>query len=92
MPWRVHGQQTVAGVEGRARKLGRLQKEGRKRILPSFGDVPLGDLDATTVRAWKAARIAEGLAPRTVNAYLSLPGTILNAAVDDDHPLRSPLL
>jgi hypothetical protein len=39
------------------------RKKVEKRILPSFGDVPLGDLEATTVRAWKAARIAEGLAP-----------------------------
>jgi integrase len=36
--------------------------------------------------------IAEGLAPRTVNTYLSLLGTILNAAVDDDYLARSPLL
>jgi hypothetical protein len=35
--------------------------------------------------------VAEGLTARTVNTYLSLLGTILNAAVDDDLP-RSPLL
>jgi hypothetical protein len=38
-------------------------KNQRSAGIPSFGDVPLGDLEATTVRAWKAARIAEGLAP-----------------------------
>jgi hypothetical protein len=36
--------------------------------------------------------VAEGLTVRTVNTYLSLLGTILNAAVDDDHLARSPLL
>src|ERR1044072_6443683 len=36
--------------------------------------------------------VAEGLRPRTVNTYLSLLGTILNAAVDDDYLARSPLL
>jgi integrase len=36
--------------------------------------------------------VAEGLRPRTVNTYLSLLGTILNAAVDDDYLPRSPLL
>jgi integrase len=35
--------------------------------------------------------VAEGLTPRTVNTYLSLLGTILNAAVDDDLA-RSPLV
>jgi integrase len=68
------------------------RKKVEKRILPTFGDIPLGELDASTIGAWKAAMVAEGLSPRTVNTYLSLLGTILNAAVDDDHLARSPLL
>ena len=36
--------------------------------------------------------VAEGLTARTVNTYLSLLGTILNAAVDDDYLARSPLV
>jgi hypothetical protein len=35
--------------------------------------------------------VAEGLTARTVNTYLWLLGTILNAAVDDDYLARSPL-
>ncbi len=42
--------------------------------------------------AWKAAMIAERLFPQTVNTYLSLLGTILNDAVDDDYLPRSPLV
>jgi hypothetical protein len=68
------------------------RKKVEKRILPTFGDIPIGELDASTVGAWKAAMVAEGLAARTVNTYLSLLGTILNAAVDDDSLARSPLL
>jgi integrase len=34
--------------------------------------------------------LAEQLSPHTVNTYLSLLGTILNAAVDDDYLARSP--
>ncbi len=68
------------------------RKKVEKRILPTFGDIPIGDLDASTIGAWKAAMVAEGLAARTVNTYLSLLGTILNAAVDDDYLARSPLL
>ena len=36
--------------------------------------------------------VAEQLSPQTVNTYLSLLGTILNAAVDDDYLVRSPLV
>src|SRR4029453_6191350 len=68
------------------------RKKVEKRILPTFGDIPLGDLDASTIGAWKAAMVAERLSPQTVNTYLSLLGTILNAAVDDDYLARSPLV
>jgi Phage integrase SAM-like domain len=68
------------------------RKKVEKRILPVFGDIPLDELDPSTIGTWKAAMVAEGLRPRTVNTYLSLLGTILNAAVDDDYLARSPLL
>jgi integrase len=68
------------------------RKKVEKRLLPTFGDIPLGDLDPSTIGAWKAAMVAEGLTARTVNTYLSLLGTILNAAVDDDYLPRSPLV
>jgi hypothetical protein len=68
------------------------RKKVEKRILPSFGNIPLGDLDPSTIGAWKAAMVAERLSPQTVNTYLSLLGTILNAAVDDDYLPRSPLV
>jgi len=68
------------------------RKKVEKRILPTFGNLPLGELDPSTIGRWKAAMVAEGLTPRTVNTYLSLLGTILNAAVDDDYLARSPLL
>jgi hypothetical protein len=68
------------------------RKKVEKRILPAFGNLPLGELDPSTIGAWKAAMVAEGLRPRTVNTYLSLLGTILNAAVDDDYLVRSPLV
>jgi Phage integrase SAM-like domain len=68
------------------------RKKVEKRILPTFGDLPLGELDPSTIGKWKAAMVAEGLTARTVNTYLSLLGTILNAAVDDDYLTRSPLV
>src|SRR6266508_448541 len=58
------------------------RKKVEKRILPAFGDVPLGELDASTVGAWKAGMVAERLSPQTVNTYLSLLGTILNQLGD----------
>jgi Phage integrase SAM-like domain len=68
------------------------RKKVEKRILPAFGDIPLGELDPSTIGAWKAAMVAVRLSPQTVNTYLSLLGTILNAAVDDDYLPRSPLV
>jgi hypothetical protein len=61
---RVRDRQVVAGVEGSASKPQvRHQKEGRKAHPAHLGDIPRGDLDASTVGAWKAAMVAEGLAP-----------------------------
>ena len=43
------------------------RKKVEKRILPTFGDIPLIDLDASTIGAWKSAMLAEELSPQTVN-------------------------
>jgi hypothetical protein len=66
-------------------------KRIEKRILPTFGNLRFADLDADRIGDWKARMVAEGLAAQTINAYLSLLGTILNAAVDSDYLSRSPI-
>src|SRR6266536_5875607 len=66
-------------------------KRIEKRILPAFGNLRFADLDADRIGDWKAKMVAEGLAAQTINAYLSLLGTILNAAVDSDYLPRSPM-
>jgi hypothetical protein len=68
------------------------RKKVEKRILPTFGTSRSENWIPAPIGAWKAAMVAEGLTARTVNPYLSLLGTILNAAVDDDYLARSPLL
>jgi hypothetical protein len=40
------------------------RKKVEKRILPTFGGIPLGELDGSTVGAWKSAMLAEQLSPR----------------------------
>jgi integrase len=67
------------------------RKRIEKRILPTFGNLRFIDIDADRIGDWKAKMIAEGLAAQTINAYLSLLGTILNAAVDSDYLARSPM-
>jgi hypothetical protein len=42
------------------------RKKVEKRILPTFGDIPLSQLDPSTIGKWKAAMVAEGLTARTV--------------------------
>src|SRR5574341_771513 len=66
-------------------------KRIEKRILRAFGNLRFVDLDAELIGVWKAKMVAEGLAPHTINAYLSLLSTILNAAVDSDYLSRSPM-
>ena len=67
-------------------------KRIEKRILPFFGSRPFVVLDADLVGAWKASLAGSGLKPSSVNSYLSLLGTILNAAVDSDYLPYSPLM
>jgi integrase len=67
-------------------------KRIEKWILPAFGNVPFAALDADQIGAWKARLLANGLRPSTVNSYLSLLGSILNAAVDSDYLPNSPLM
>src|SRR6266702_3060080 len=67
-------------------------KRIEKRILPFFGNTPFAALDADQIGTWKASLVAAGLRPSSVNSYLSLLGTILNAAVDSEYLSRSPLM
>ena len=48
------------------------RKKVEKRILPTFGNIPLSELDASTIGAWKSAMLAEQLSPQTVNTYPSV--------------------
>ncbi|HZD02458.1 MAG TPA: tyrosine-type recombinase/integrase [Actinomycetes bacterium] len=61
------------------------------RILPRFGNLSLIQLDADVVVAWQRDLTREGLSPRTISAYLSLLGTICNAAVNTGYLDHSPL-
>jgi integrase len=61
------------------------------RILPRFGNLPLAQLDAHVVAAWQRDLSREGLSPRTTATYLSLLGTICNAAVKTGYLDHSPL-
>jgi integrase len=67
------------------------KKKLNKRILPTFGDTPLADLDADAIARWQTSMLTEQLSPRTINTYLSLLGTIINTAVADGHLPRSPM-
>jgi hypothetical protein len=67
-------------------------KRVEKRILPFLGNLPFVMLDADRLGAWKANLAGSGLKPSSVNSYLSLLGTILNAAVDSNYLPHSPLM
>jgi len=67
-------------------------KRIERRILPAFGNLRFPALDADRIGAWKAHLVAASLKPATVNSYLSLLGTVLNAAVDSGYLSHSPLM
>jgi integrase len=70
--------------------------DGRKRLLPAFGLVPLGRLGVDHVRAWveemAEAVDAEEIAPKTVNNTLGTLVVCLNAAVEDGLIATNPAL
>lgn len=59
-------------------------------VIPLMGDVPLKDIDASTLRTFKAAllRRVEGSTAEVIWGHLT---SILNSAVDDKRLLRNPV-
>ena len=70
--------------------------DGRKRLLPAFGDMPLGRLGAEDVRgmvADLAERVEAGtIAAKTVNNTIGTLVVCLNAAVEDELIASNPAL
>lgn len=63
----------------------RLKVEGHLRnyILPTFGELRVGDVRPSDVRVWIAAMLDTGLSSATVKAVVGTFGRILNQAVVD---------
>jgi Phage integrase, N-terminal SAM-like domain len=63
------------------------ERDGRLRLLPALGDVPLGRLDVERVRelmdAWTEMIEADNVAPKTINNTLATLVACLNAATED---------
>lgn len=63
------------------------ETHGRLRLVPAFGELALGGLDAAAVRVWlgeMAERVeADEIAPKTVNNALTLLSVCLNEAARD---------
>jgi integrase len=60
------------------------------RIKPTLGEIPLGELDRPTLRAWVAELSADGLAPSTVHKCVQILSKTLRAAVEDGCLGRNP--
>jgi hypothetical protein len=83
----------VAHLEGAAPRLGLPDRQADREAHPAHPRQPsLCRPGCRPDRAWKASLVAAGLKPSSVNSYLSLLGTILNAAVDSDYLSHSPLM
>lgn len=72
------------------------ERDGRLRLVPALGDVPLGRLDVYHVRdlmdRWTEAMEAEELAPKTINNSLGTLVVCLNAAAADSLMATNPAL
>jgi integrase len=70
------------------------QDDYRRRLevhlLPYFEDTLLDEIRADAVDRYKAAKLAKGLAPRTVNMHLVLLSAILESAVERELIDRNP--
>ena len=61
----------------------RYERTCRNHLVPFFGRLRLRDLTPAHVRAFKAAKIEEGLNPNTVGSMQGVLNASLNQAVDD---------
>jgi len=64
----------------------------RIHLLPWFGSIRLTDMTTSRVEAYKAAKIREGLSPKTVNDHLGVLGKCLRDARNWDRPAANPKL
>jgi integrase len=72
------------------------ERDGRLRLVPGLGEVPLGRLDVEHVRGlmdeWVEAMEANELAAKTINNSLGTLVVCLNAAVEDGLMVANPAL
>ncbi len=92
--WQVRYQdgnrERSAGIYPSPKAAKAVKRQIEQGILPSPILTPT--LDADAVGRWKARLVAAKLAPQTINTFVALLATILNAAVDSDYLPRSPLM
>jgi integrase len=62
----------------------------RRYLLPAFGPMPLGDLDAMAVRAWLARLKRDGVGASTRAKSYRLLSRILGTAVESGYLARNP--
>ena len=62
----------------------------RSRLIPAWGDHPIGRITRLDVQAWVDELIAEGLAPSTIHKVFRLFARVLDEAVDDQLIGASP--
>ncbi|MCD0482746.1 tyrosine-type recombinase/integrase [Streptacidiphilus sp. ASG 303] len=62
----------------------------RLHLAPTFGTVAVADVTPAGVRAWRAARLAEGVGPSTVAKAYALMRAVFATAVEDRLIRRNP--
>jgi integrase len=86
--WAAQWQATTVNLRSSSRA--RDDSYLRSLILPTFGPLPIGDIDHLLVRRWVAELSASGRAPATVVKAAQVLGKIMSAAVDARMIATSP--
>src|SRR5438132_211604 len=79
---------TIAGLEATTRA--QREQDLRVRLLPRFGNRPIGSISDFDVRELKADLLASGLAPSTVTKCMMTLSQIMKAAVVNGYLARNP--
>jgi integrase len=61
-----------------------------RRLKPTFGEIPIDQIDVSMVETFKAAKLREGLGARSVNMLLIALASILESGVDRELIDRNP--
>ena len=63
----------------------------KKHLLPYFGSMKLVDITPNKINQFMSQKVQEGLAPKSVNHFITLLGSVIQKMVDDEIIAKNPV-